>query len=152
MQPDPPLACWFGDPQFEAMVAAVSVRPSNKAPRLVLSDWLRDRGMKLLPVGRRARRSSRFSPSSGLRTFVTCRPTSWHRRLWTPVPKWSSAWRLPSATWPPASATWPAPWRQPIWCKWRERRWNERKVVSASRWARRLVNGSPKRVADSGKP
>jgi len=33
MQPDPPLACWFGDPQFEAMVAAVSVRPPDKAPR-----------------------------------------------------------------------------------------------------------------------
>jgi uncharacterized protein (TIGR02996 family) len=44
MQPDPPLACWFGDPGFEPLVTAVIIRPWDSAPRLVLSDWLRERG------------------------------------------------------------------------------------------------------------
>jgi uncharacterized protein (TIGR02996 family) len=44
MQPHPPLACWFGDPGFEPLVAAVIIRPWDSAPRLVLSDWLREHG------------------------------------------------------------------------------------------------------------
>jgi uncharacterized protein (TIGR02996 family) len=44
MPVDPPLANWFGDPEFEAMVAAVAAAPLDDAPRLVLSDWLRERG------------------------------------------------------------------------------------------------------------
>jgi|GEM_PF-3684486 len=44
MQPDPPLACWFGDPGFESLVTAVIIHPFDSAPRLVLSDWLREHG------------------------------------------------------------------------------------------------------------
>lgn len=40
----PPLARWIGNPEFEAIAAAVAAVPNDQAPRLVLSDWLRERG------------------------------------------------------------------------------------------------------------
>lgn len=43
MPVDPPLISCFGHPEFESLVAAVAA-PSDNAPRLVLSDWLRERG------------------------------------------------------------------------------------------------------------
>lgn len=39
-----PLIRWLGQSEFEALAAGVNANPIDEAPRLVLADWLRDRG------------------------------------------------------------------------------------------------------------
>ena len=45
MVPDlSPLTPWVGHADFEALALGAAVTPDDDAPRLVLADWLRDRG------------------------------------------------------------------------------------------------------------
>lgn len=45
MTPTPyPLARWLGDEDFEAFAAAIAAAPEDQAPRLILADWLEERG------------------------------------------------------------------------------------------------------------
>jgi uncharacterized protein (TIGR02996 family) len=39
-----PLTPWLGNPDFEAFAAAIAATPDDDAPRLVLADWLEERG------------------------------------------------------------------------------------------------------------